>query len=131
LGAKLCGKPCTKAQNKAKRTNQIDFSFSLCKQEVASSIPATSTNPFDCKGLTELVPHTILAAAHEVCKIALIVATVHNHSETNIAENTERLCQIGIAGNGGPMLKKHVRSSCQEFQVFRPARPIPKTNLQR
>jgi hypothetical protein len=27
----------------------------LCKQGVAGSIPATSTNPFDCKRLTELV----------------------------------------------------------------------------
>jgi len=65
---------------------------------------------------------------HEACKIVLIVATVHNHSETKIAENTERLCHIGIAGNGRPMLKKQVRSSYQEFQ---PARPIPKANLQR
>ena len=30
-------------QNKAKRTNQIDFGFLLCKQGVAGSIPATST----------------------------------------------------------------------------------------
>jgi hypothetical protein len=103
----------------------------LCKQGVAGSIPATSTNPFDCKGFRELVPHSILAAVHEVCKIALIVETVHNHSETKIAENAERRCHIGIAGNGGPMLKKQVRSSYQEFQEFRPARPIPMANLQR
>ena len=54
----------------------------------------TSTNPFDCKGFRKLVPHPILAAVYEVCKIALSVATVHNHSETKIAENTERLCHI-------------------------------------
>jgi hypothetical protein len=95
----------------------------LCKQGVAGSIPATSTNPFDCQGFTELVPHPILAAVHEVCKIALIVATVHNHSETKIAENTEHLSHIGIAGNGGPMLKKQVRSSCQELQEFRAFQP--------
>jgi hypothetical protein len=29
------------------------------------------------------------------------------------------------------MLKKQVRSSYQEFQEFRRARPIPKANLQR
>jgi len=33
---------------------------------------------------------------HEVCKIALIVATVHNHSETKIAENTERRCALEL-----------------------------------
>ena len=43
IGAKAGLKPDTTTQNKAKRTNQIDFSFSLCKQGVAGSIPATST----------------------------------------------------------------------------------------
>jgi hypothetical protein len=44
LGAKLDEKPGTRTQNKAKRTNQIGFLMSLCKQGVAGSIPATSTN---------------------------------------------------------------------------------------
>ena|SRR5215469_6426009 len=44
LNAKLDEKSGTRTQNKAKRTNQIDFLMSLCKQGVAGSIPATSTN---------------------------------------------------------------------------------------
>jgi hypothetical protein len=35
----------------------LEASFVLCKQGVAGSIPATSTNPFDCKGFTKLFPH--------------------------------------------------------------------------
>jgi hypothetical protein len=43
IGAKAGLKPDTTPQNKIKRTNQIDLSFSLFKQGVAGSIPATST----------------------------------------------------------------------------------------
>src|SRR5260370_16432371 len=44
IAAKLGTKPGTRTQNKAKRTNKIDFVVTLCKQGVAGSSPATSTN---------------------------------------------------------------------------------------
>ncbi len=44
--AKLGPKPGTTTQNKAKRTNEIDFISRLCKQGVTGSIPVTSTNFF-------------------------------------------------------------------------------------
>lgn len=47
IGAKSGLKPDTTTQNKAKQTNQIDFSFSLCKQGVAGSSPVTSTKPYN------------------------------------------------------------------------------------
>src|SRR5260370_16939463 len=43
-GGELGTKPGTRTQNKAKRTNKIDFVATLCKQGVAGSIPASSTN---------------------------------------------------------------------------------------
>jgi hypothetical protein len=43
IAAKLGERPGTTTQNKAKRTNQIDFPSRLCKQGVAGSIPVTST----------------------------------------------------------------------------------------
>jgi hypothetical protein len=41
--AKIGPRLGTTTQNKAKRTNEIDFLSRLCKQGVAGSIPATST----------------------------------------------------------------------------------------
>jgi hypothetical protein len=43
IAAKLGTKSGTTTQNKAKRTNQIDFLSRLCKQGVTGSIPVTST----------------------------------------------------------------------------------------
>ena len=42
--AELGPKPGATTQNKAKRTNEIDFISRLCKQGVTGSIPVTSTN---------------------------------------------------------------------------------------
>jgi hypothetical protein len=48
IAAKSGTKPGTTTQNKAKRTDQIDFLSRLCKQGVAGSIPVTSTNFLFC-----------------------------------------------------------------------------------
>ncbi len=97
----------------------LEQSVVLCKQGVAGSIPATSTNPFDCKGFTKLFPHPILAAVHEVCKIALIVATVHNHSETKIAENTERRCTLELLEMEDRCLKSRCVRLAKNFKNFK------------
>src|SRR5437899_7890982 len=67
IAAKLGPKPGTRTQNKAKRTNKIDFVVTLCKQGVAGSIPVTSTKflfcfyrvscfrGFDCKAARSLL----------------------------------------------------------------------------
>ena len=43
IAAELGPKPGNTTQNKAKRTNEIDFISRLCKQGVTGSIPVTST----------------------------------------------------------------------------------------
>jgi hypothetical protein len=97
----------------------LEQSVVLCKQGVAGSIPATSTNPFDYKGFTKLFPHPILAAVHKVCKIALIVATVHNHSETTIAENTERRCTLELLEMEDRCLKSRCVRLAKNFKNFK------------
>jgi hypothetical protein len=52
MAAKLGAKPGTTTQNKAKRTNEIDFLSRLCKQGVAGSIPVTSTNRLPAISIT-------------------------------------------------------------------------------
>jgi hypothetical protein len=52
IAAKLGPLPGTTTQNKAKRTNQIDFISRLCKQGVAGSIPATSTKHLPAISIT-------------------------------------------------------------------------------
>jgi hypothetical protein len=53
IAAELGTKPSITTQNKAKRTNQIDFLSRLCKQGVTGSIPVTPTNDLKINYLRE------------------------------------------------------------------------------
>ena len=69
--AELGAKPGITTQNKAKRTNEIDFLSRLCKQGVTGSIPVTSTRFFrkDLPFISPKVGRQAHSMRHSVMRI--------------------------------------------------------------